>query len=410
MVEIRTTSPISDGIPTQVIQPAEGEGIPGEVNIEWYKTALEALLPDRFHSVRTLHDKCRHDESPLLLAHDKQGKCDVMLQLFTSKEEYQRLSECATRCCKLRRNATIGGMHEPPSPGSPSSRSEPMICDVVAISGDPKQLQWCAILETGSETLDAMIRKRGQLDKGEVRQAFIRVARGVQALHRAGLVHNAVCAQNVIRVSSGVKLGNYAALQRQSEKQRQGGPGHTLCSPERALAESSHTTLTCDFATDVWCLGLLLYELVTGVAWDAGRPYSEVSQELLGSDVVPLPALGTSDEENEIRCLLERMLAKHPMQRPVVDVVVQDAIAKLYLAHEIEPPPKSPISPVRRQPPASPSPSPLRQRGVCESDHHTATPTGDTTPLPAKASADQDDCEPVTSSKSASCACRCAIM
>lgn len=123
-----------------------------------------------------------------------------------------------------------------------------MICDVVAISGDPKQLQWCAILETGSETLDAMIRKRGQLDKGEVRQAFIRVARGVQALHRAGLVHNAVCAQNVIRVSSGVKLGNYAALQRQSEKQRQGGPGHTLCSPERALAESSHTTLTCDFA------------------------------------------------------------------------------------------------------------------------------------------------------------------
>ena len=28
-----------------------------EVNIEWYKTALDALLPDRFHQVRPLHDK-----------------------------------------------------------------------------------------------------------------------------------------------------------------------------------------------------------------------------------------------------------------------------------------------------------------------------------------------------------------
>ena len=59
---------------------------------------------------------------------------------------------------------------------------------------------------------------------------------------------------------------------------------------------------------------------------------------------------GDSQEAEDVRSLISRMLTKHPMQRPVVDIVVQDAIAKLYVEHDLEPeasPPPSPMSPAR---------------------------------------------------------------
>jgi len=352
-------TPLSDD--PDVIQPAEGEGIPGEVNIEWYKTALDALLPDRFHQVRPLHDKCApEDECPVLVAFDKQTRADVMLQVFTTKEEYKRVSECALRCCKLKGGCFFGAPCSPGSPLSPSRKApdELMICRITEVHADAEAEQWCVLMEPtindkGPETLEALLRN-GPLEKGKIRQAFIWAARAVQSLHHAGLVHNAICTQNMLRVKRGMKLGNYAALQRQGEERRTNGPGHNLCSPEKALAEDMDFPLKCDFATDVWCLGLLLHELVSGTAWDAGRPAREVLQELLAGEVVQLPALdvlGDSQEAEDVRSLISRMLTKHPMQRPVVDIVVQDAIAKLYVEHDLEPeasPPPSPMSPARK--------------------------------------------------------------
>jgi len=65
-----------------------------------------------------------------------------------------------------------------------------------------------------------------------------------------------------------------------------------------------------------------------------------------------LDKLGTEDEAKQARGLVARMLTKHPMQRPVVDVVLQEAILKLYPEHELDliatvGPPSQPPSPTR---------------------------------------------------------------
>merc|ERR1712093_892138 len=138
-----------------IITPAEGEGIPGEVNIEWYKTVLEGLQPDRFQSIRLLHDKCRHDESPVLVAHDKGQNEAVMLQVFTTKEEFRRTYECATRCCNLHIEHTAaipvtpgspGGCYSPISPSSSTNR-EPWVCCITEVHSDAAVRQWCAVFE-----------------------------------------------------------------------------------------------------------------------------------------------------------------------------------------------------------------------------------------------------------------------
>ena len=226
---------------------------------------------------------------------------------------------------------------------------------------DPEAEQWCVVMEStaqvnGGETLEMLMRK-GVPEKGKIRQAFIRVCRAVQSLHHAGLVHNAICAHNVIDVKSGMKLGNFSKLQRQGENTRMGGT-KSPCSPERSMAEHNSSSLKCDFATDVWALGLLLHELCSGVVWDAGRPPIVLSEELLDSDLVLLPALDDKlegDEEGEaVKALVRRMLTKHPMQRPVVDVILQEAIQNLYVEHELDTvatlgPPLAPPSPKRER-------------------------------------------------------------
>jgi len=164
-----------------------------------------------------------------------------------------------------------------------------MVCKILEAHADAEAEQWCVVMEPavhekGGECLEALLRK-GPLDKGKIRQAFIRTARAVQSLHRAGLVHNAISPHNILACKSGFKLGNFSGLQRQSEELRR--HAGSRCSPERALAEHTGQTLKCDFATDVWCLGLLLHELASGVVWDAGREGEELAEELLKGEVRP---------------------------------------------------------------------------------------------------------------------------
>jgi len=138
-------------------------------------------------------------------------------------------------------------------------------------------------------------------------------------------------------------------LQRQGELRRLRGPGLEIPSPEKVLAASLATSLKCDFATDVWCLGLLLHELVCGVPWEAARASEDISEELLTGKAIMLPHLEAMEqregrtaqeveEDEAVKVLVARMLTKHPMQRPVVDVVLQEAASKLYAAHDLEPP------------------------------------------------------------------------
>jgi len=414
-----------------VIQSLEGEGIPGEVNIEWYKTALDAIQPDRFQGVRLLHEKCRHDESPMLVAQDTSmaTRPQVMLQVFTTHEEFARARDCAVRCCECPVPACLASSPRSPkyaaSPSkcrSPSRQNSELsgfeddsgVCCIHEVHGNSTLQQWCVVMEPnmgtkGGDTLDARLR-RGLLSKGEARRVFLHTARGVQALHRAGLVHNAICPQNIISVKNGMKLGNFAALQRQGEERRQSGPGHSLSSPERALACQMRQPFLVDFATDVWCLGLLLHELICGEPWPGLRTQREIDDDLLESAAVSLPAVPVGEEGSEdalAKALLTRLLAKHPAQRPVVDVVLSDAVATLFPSCELDhPEPSSPTTPASKRsasssPPAkrpsvSPSHSPVR--GSCEEGP------------PARVLKDVAEAEQTETPERPVCECRCLLM
>lgn len=158
-------------------------------------------------------------------------------------------------------------------------------------------------------------------------------------LHSAGLVHNGISKQSIVNCSTGYKLGDYSTLQRHGENIRMEQSRRTRMAPElqQSVLQIERLPVKCDFATDVWCLGALLSDLVLGKL-PAGDP-----SELETYD-------GAGDE---VAALLCRMLDTESSSRPVIDVVLQDAIRCLYFPKDCETSPHetldfdSPLKPCR---------------------------------------------------------------
>lgn len=187
-----------------------------------------------------------------------------------------------------------------------------MVCDIYEIHGS-KSSGWVAVMEMGTLTLaDSMT----PLTTKKKRTVFLRVARAVQMLHSSGLIHNSIHMRNVIKCSSGYKLGDFSCLQRHGEAASEETTASVQRSPEFQRAKDSNKARKCDFATDVWCLGVLLSELLLGERVETADLCDADTFEGVGEEVVQL---------------LTKMLHSEPSMRPVIDVVLQEAIKVLYV-------------------------------------------------------------------------------
>lgn len=287
--------------------------LPGMVNNDDTDrgAAIQKLVPGRFKHVRLLTEPQPDSQrNPVLVAEDTTDGSFVTLQQFDTPSEHARVRECQQRCC-LRHNdaprSPTSGLTSPMS----CPKGEPMLCDIYEIHGDGKADGWLAVMEMGTATLADCSTPSTRQQK---RTVFLRVARAVQMLHSAGIVHNAIQMQSIIKCSSGYKLGDFSSLQRHGEPANGKGSGYLALSPEHVAAEKSAKVRKCDFATDVWCLGGLLSELLLGEV-----PVGELSE------------LQTESAGETMAGLITRMLQAEASQRPVIDVVLQEAIQGLYL-------------------------------------------------------------------------------
>jgi serine/threonine-protein kinase len=123
-------------------------------------------------------------------------------------------------------------------------------------------------------TLEEIVRTSGPLPPDEVARIGIEVARGLSAVHRAGIVHRDVKAQNVMVQGDGrVVLMDF-------------GSGHEFDDAERSAAGTplyvAPEVLTGGPATarsDIYSLGVLLYYAVTGSYPRAGSTVAELKQQ-----------------------------------------------------------------------------------------------------------------------------------
>jgi tRNA A-37 threonylcarbamoyl transferase component Bud32/tetratricopeptide (TPR) repeat protein len=165
---------------------------------------------------------------------------------------------------------------------------------------------WMEFIE--GRTLDEELQARGPLPATEVAALGIDICRALDAVHKAGVVHRDIKAQNVMREATGrTVLMDFGSGFSETSGDPIGGTPLYLA-PE-VLAGGAATV-----RSDVYAVGVLLYHLVTGRFPVEGATLTDVRMRHRDSRRVALHA-ARRDVPRRLGAAIERAIAVDPSER-----------------------------------------------------------------------------------------------
>jgi predicted ATPase len=199
-----------------------------------------------------------------------------------------------------------------------SALNHPNICTIYD-SGESDSRPYLSMELVDGRALDALIGQRPGIEL--LSRIFRQVARALAAAHAAGVVHRDVKPQNIMLRADGiVKVLDFGLARRLSATHDTVSAGHKTdpgtrigtilyMSPEQTRAENVDT------ATDIFSLGVVLYQLATGHHPFAGDTEFATMYAIATQEAVPPSRLNPEIPGNG-DALMRNMLAKDPRLRP----------------------------------------------------------------------------------------------
>jgi len=185
----------------------------------------------------------------------------------------------------------------------------------------------CAIYEAGEtedghlfhamplyagETLKARLARDGALPVGEALGIAKQIAHGLSAAHGAGIVHRDLKPANVMLLPDGtVKILDFGLARAKDlslTASRTALGTVSYMAPEQILGRSL------DGRADLWALGVVLYEMLTGARPFAGEEAMSVAQAIVHTEPVSASSLQT-DIPTEVEGVVRTLLSKDPARR-----------------------------------------------------------------------------------------------
>ena len=165
------------------------------------------------------------------------------------------------------------------------------------------------------KTLKDIITEHGQLPQGTSVQIAIRILSALRHAHEAGVIHRDIKPQNILVDKQGyIKVSDFGIARMVGthtadvdEKQGVMGSVHYF-SPEQARGE------TATFASDLYSVGCVLYEMLTGRVPFEGETQVSVAMQHVQATAQPVRELA-SDVSPSIEAVIKKAMEKDPANR-----------------------------------------------------------------------------------------------
>ena len=193
-----------------------------------------------------------------------------------------------------------------------SALDDPNICNIHEIEETDDGRMYIAMACYEGESLRERI-KKGPLKAEEAVEIASQAARGMAKAHQKGIIHRDLKPANILITSDGIaKIVDFglAKLTGQVKLTREGTTIGTIAymSPEQARGEPV------DHRTDIWSLGVVLYEMIAGKLPFKGERDQSMIRSILNDEPAPIAKI-RKDLPAGLEQIIQKALAKNPGSR-----------------------------------------------------------------------------------------------
>jgi hypothetical protein len=167
------------------------------------------------------------------------------------------------------------------------------------------------------QSLTRLIRERWPMSLASIVDLGVQILHAVGDAHGAGVVHGDIKSDNVLVETDRVgvdhaKLVDYGLARLLDEAEP--GVDEGVCGTPEYMAPEVATGEASTYSTDLYSVGAMLYEMLTGAPPFVGKTPNEVLERIVRDDVAP-PSLKRYDIPADIEEVVMRALAKEPEDR-----------------------------------------------------------------------------------------------
>jgi len=212
---------------------------------------------------------------------------------------------------------------------APSKIGHPNIVDVFDVGVEPNGTPWMVMELLEGETLGDVIKREQVVQPAKLAVIMDQLLDCLAAMHAAGFIHRDLKPANIFLIGDRptVKLLDFGIAKAVGEDSRTRS-GYVIGTPAYMAPEQMRNARAATARSDLWSVGVLLYECLVGFRPFRGETFALLAQ-IAGPGSHARLADIAADLPKPLTNLVDRCLSKDPTQRPASATTLREELVPL---------------------------------------------------------------------------------